>query len=359
MEKSSFLMPFGEQGVTVVAVLKDRYETINAVAMFGTMYGGSFDDLVTVSYHVNSGGELFNNSLSANIQKGDIVTVDSILLNNDNYSFDCLKIVKITEKGEEIVLNTNEVPVEFCLDEWLSYRICCVLSLNSGSQSQGKPLLSDGVAKRTGENTAIVSFTSDTEGRYYYGICDPPYRIFVSTNSDQNGYYAAAGVNVINIDSLSSGAKVICILLKTSEGVLSDLYAIDIPAYKDEHVENELYSVNINVPPGGNVFCDKHTAKAGEVVYISVVPDDGYRLVEGSLVYTQSISGIESTVIFGYSFAMPHCDVVVSCQWEKIAEYQPDSASQYWDDIVNVSNQKPWWIYANELANKGDYPKYW
>jgi len=212
------------------------------------------------------------------------------------------------------------------------------------------------------------------------------------------------------------------------------------------------YHISVSAPPGGTIVTNVTTANEGDSVFVSATPNEGYRMVDGSLSYTLNVAGGSTVKITGNRFQMPNCDVTVSCQWETASsgdpvvtepaegivafyvlgrqtvitqtgdgEYaititlpygtdlsaikpsitvtagvkltpgsgevqdfsqpvtykaelpdgsiltyvvtisvaEPTPAERMWDELTDPENQTPWWEYAQELQEKGGYPKYW
>ena len=69
-----------------------------------------------------------------------------------------------------------------------------------------------------------------------------------------------------------------------------------------------VYSITIDTMTGGTVTADKTEAKEGEVVTLTVTPDEGYSLVAGSL----KVNGV---AIEGDSFEMPAEDVIITAEF--------------------------------------------
>ncbi|MDR1692451.1 MAG: M6 family metalloprotease domain-containing protein [Oscillospiraceae bacterium] len=72
------------------------------------------------------------------------------------------------------------------------------------------------------------------------------------------------------------------------------------------------YSVTVAPLANGSVAVSAEEAAAGETVTVTVTPDEGYRLAEGSL----KVNGI---AIVGDSFVMPAKDVTITAEFEAIA----------------------------------------
>lgn len=80
---------------------------------------------------------------------------------------------------------------------------------------------------------------------------------------------------------------------------------------KEEKVEvkPQLYSITVADMTDGTVIADKDKAAEGETVTLTVTPDDGFKLKEGTLKY----NGNEIT---DDSFTMPDDDVVITAEFE-------------------------------------------
>ena len=73
------------------------------------------------------------------------------------------------------------------------------------------------------------------------------------------------------------------------------------------------YKIKVEKVPGGIIEVNPNSASAGEAVIITVKPDEGKRLVAGSI----TVNGKHSDVL---SFIMPGEDVIVSASFEDIPE---------------------------------------
>ena len=81
--------------------------------------------------------------------------------------------------------------------------------------------------------------------------------------------------------------------------------------------EASLYSITVSTNLGGVVTVTPTRANEGEIVTITVTPDEGSRLVENSL----SVNG---NFIDEFTFEMPANNVIVEAQFENIAEVDED-----------------------------------
>ena len=77
----------------------------------------------------------------------------------------------------------------------------------------------------------------------------------------------------------------------------------------------EVYTVNIGSITGGTITATPTVAAAGETITLTITPDPGMRLTDGSLMYND---GTESWYITGTSFAMPAANVTVTAEFEEI-----------------------------------------
>ena len=80
----------------------------------------------------------------------------------------------------------------------------------------------------------------------------------------------------------------------------------------DNSVEQE-YKILVQSSENGKVNVDKTTAVAGDTINITVEPNEGYQLVEGSLKYN-------GQTIVNNSFTMPSEDVTITAEFSKIED---------------------------------------
>jgi hypothetical protein len=73
----------------------------------------------------------------------------------------------------------------------------------------------------------------------------------------------------------------------------------------------EVFSITVAAMTNGTVVPDKSKAAEGETVTLTVTPDAGYKLVDGSLKY-------DGTAITGESFEMPDGDVEITADFELV-----------------------------------------
>jgi hypothetical protein len=75
--------------------------------------------------------------------------------------------------------------------------------------------------------------------------------------------------------------------------------------------EKILYPITVAPMQNGTVTPSKTSATAGETIILTVTPNNGYRLVEGSLKYNES-------VVSGGGFMMPPAGVTITAEFELI-----------------------------------------
>ena len=177
------------------------------------------------------------------------------------------------------------------------------------------PTLTNGSAERTGERTAVVKFTSSQSGTYYYQVVEKGASSNVDTS--KNGSTAVAGENTINLSNLTADARDIYIVVKNAAGAESIPYKIEIEAYSSQEPEPGSYRITVSTPKGGTLTTNVTTANKGDSIIVTVTPDSGYQMVEGSLTYTMAVAGGETVKISGNRFTMPECDVTITCRWEE------------------------------------------
>ena len=179
------------------------------------------------------------------------------------------------------------------------------------------PLLSDGSATRSSKTAATVSFTSNVEGTYYYKVVNhsaaaPTVEEVLASNNNT----ARVGVNNITLNNLGDGARDIYIVVESADGDKSAVLKIEIPDYEPEPGK---YSITVDAPKGGTITPSRTRANAGDEIVVTVTPDSGYQMVEGSLTYTLREAGGETVEITNNRFTMPDGNVSISCQWETAA----------------------------------------
>lgn len=94
--------------------------------------------------------------------------------------------------------------------------------------------------------------------------------------------------------------------------------------------DDSLYSITISTNLGGVITVNPTNAKAGEVVTITVEPDEGKQLVENSL----SVNG---KFVDEYTFIMPANNVIVEAQFENVdADDAANAAAMLKDNIGKI-----------------------
>ena len=181
----------------------------------------------------------------------------------------------------------------------------------------GSPLLSDGSATRSSKTAATVTFTSNVEGTYYYKVVNHSAAaptVEEIKKSTTHGT-ASAGETTFTISNLTGDARDVYIVVVAASGESAPL-KIEIPDYDPNPGE---YTITVNTPKGGTIIPNRTSANAGDEIIVTVTPDDGYQMVEGSLTYTLAIENGETVKITNNRFTMPEGNVTISCQWETAA----------------------------------------
>ena len=181
----------------------------------------------------------------------------------------------------------------------------------------GSPLLSDGSATRSSKTAATVSFTSNVEGTYYYKVVDHD---AVAPTADEikkstTHGTASAGETTFTISNLTGDARDVYIVVVAASGESAPL-KIEIPAYEPNPGK---YTITVNTPKGGTIIPNRTSANVGDEIIVTVTPDDGYQMAEGSLTYTLAIENGKTVKITNNRFTMPEGNVTISCQWETAA----------------------------------------
>ena len=181
----------------------------------------------------------------------------------------------------------------------------------------GSPLLSNGSATRSSKTAATVTFTSNVAGTYYYKVVDHDAAaptVDEIKKSTTHGT-ASAGETTFTISNLTGDARDVYIVVVAASGESAPL-KIEIPDYDLNPGE---YTITVNTPKGGTIIPNRTSANAGDEIIVTVTPDDGYQMVEGSLTYTLAIENGETVKITNNRFTMPEGNVTISCQWETAA----------------------------------------
>ena len=181
----------------------------------------------------------------------------------------------------------------------------------------GSPLLSDGSATRSSKTAATVTFTSNGAGTYYYKVVDHDAAaptVDEIKKSTTHGT-ASAGETTFTISNLTGDARDVYIVVVAASGESAPL-KIGIPAYEPNPGK---YTITVNTPKGGTIIPNRTSANEGDEIIVTVTPDDGYQMVEGSLTYTLAIENGKTVKITNNRFTMPEGNVTISCQWETAA----------------------------------------
>ena len=182
------------------------------------------------------------------------------------------------------------------------------------------PTLSNGSATRTSKTGATVKFTSSEAGTYYYkvvthGATAPTAdEIMKSTTKGT----ASAGETTFTLSNLTEDARDIYIVVVSASGGESTALKIEIPAYGGgtETPDTGKFTITANAPKGGTITTNRTKADKGDEIIVTVTPDSGYQMVEGSLSYSLAVAGGETVKITGNRFTMPGGNVTITCKWE-------------------------------------------
>ena len=184
----------------------------------------------------------------------------------------------------------------------------------------GSPLLSNGSATRISNSSASVQFSSNVAGNYFYKVvasgADAPTEEDVLASSNKGT--AITGVNTITLSNLGDGARDIYIVVVSAAGGESAPLKVEIPAYGGTETPDEGdFSIYVSTPKGGTITTNRTKANEGDEIIVTVTPDSGYQMVEGSLCYGFAKGGAPmDKVITNNRFKMPAGDINITCQWE-------------------------------------------
>lgn len=178
------------------------------------------------------------------------------------------------------------------------------------------PTLSNGSATRTSKTGATVKFTSSEAGNYFYKVDHGAAVPTVDTS--KSGTSAVKGENTITLSNLGDGARDIYIVVVGAAGGESTALKVEIPAYGSgsETPDTGKFTITINAPKGGTITTNRTKADKGDEIIVTVKPDSGYQMAEGSLTYSLAVAGGETVKITGNRFTMPAGNVTITCKWE-------------------------------------------
>ena len=179
------------------------------------------------------------------------------------------------------------------------------------------PTLSNGSATRTSKTGATVKFTSSEAGNYFYKVVDHGAAV-PTVDTSKNGTSAVKGENTITLSNLTEDARDIYIVVVNASRGESAALKAEIPAYGSgsETPDTGKFTITINAPKGGTITTNRTKADKGDEIIVTVKPDSGYQMVEGSLTYSLAVAGGETVKITGNRFTMPAGNVTITCKWE-------------------------------------------
>ena len=182
------------------------------------------------------------------------------------------------------------------------------------------PTLSNGSATRTSKTGATVKFTTNEAGTYYYkvvthGAAAPTADEIMKSTTHGT---ASAGETTITLSNLTEDARDIYIVVVGAAGGESTALKVEIPAYGSgsETPDTGKFTISVNAPKGGTITTNRTKADKGDEIIVTVKPDSGYQMVEGSLTYSLAVAGGETVKITGNRFTMPAGNVTITCKWE-------------------------------------------
>ena len=186
--------------------------------------------------------------------------------------------------------------------------------------SPGTPTLSNGSATRTSKTGATVKFTSSEAGNYFYKVVDhgatapTADEIMKSTTKGT----ASTGEITFTLSNLTEDARDIYIVVVSAAGGESAPLKVEIPAYGSgsETPDTGKFTITINAPKGGTITTNRTKADKGDEIIVTVKPDSGYQMADGSLTYSLAVAGGETVKIAGNRFTMPAGNVTITCKWE-------------------------------------------
>ena len=226
------------------------------------------------------------------------------------------------------------------IGKWSSGNVMCGISPNSSNTftvtaedgsaktytvaikytAPNAPTLSDGSATRSSKTAATVKFTTNEAGTYFYkvvthGAAAPTVdEIKKSTTKGT----ASAGETTFTLSNLTEDARDIYIVVVNASRGESAALKVEIPAYGSgsETPDTGKFTITINAPKGGTITTNRTKADKGDEIIVTVTPDNGYQMADGSLTYSLAVAGGETVKITGNRFTMPAGNVTITCKWE-------------------------------------------
>lgn len=189
-----------------------------------------------------------------------------------------------------------------------------------------KPVLKADTVTRSSDKEAKAVFNSTLAGKYYWEIVEKGAKE-PTIDTSYAGSTAKKGNNTVTLTSLEAGAKDLYIVVKSSDGEVSDLLKMEIPAYD---AAAEEYAITLSYPTsGGTLKASASKAKAGDKITITVTPKTGYKLTPGTLKYSEASStgavvNIDETT---GTFTMPASEISISCTWTAESTDQPETTT--------------------------------
>ena len=124
--------------------------------------------------------------------------------------------------------------------------------------------------------------------------------------NNYNSYFKKAGQKIVDLNDQAVDLGV------------SAAVKVEIPAYGSgsETPDTGKFTITINAPKGGTITTNRTKADKGDEIIVTVKPDSGYQMVEGSLTYSLAVAGGETVKITGNRFIMPAGNVTITCKWE-------------------------------------------
>lgn len=263
--------------------------------------------------------DVYRNGVKSDVLTGDLLTFDTvkdenIILVKSGEALEEKEIV-LPQKDLEAqrkVINNDSSDISYVGDGW-SY---------SGNRSPGD-YAND--VHQTSNNGDCVEFTFYGNGIKYIGaknhdvaeqdIYIDNQLVEIIDGSTTQGYLPQSVL--YSNKNLSEGTHTIKIVKKSREWMVVDAFAVyNIPTPSfDIRIDNNVTN--------GEIIAEKTKAKEGEIITLTVNPEFGYRLKEGSIKVNNGevevVKGIENT----YTFEMPKKDVKVTAEFEKIPAEKP------------------------------------
>ncbi len=320
-ENNSFVMP--NEAVTITAQFEDAPLVTHAVTVSDSMVGGS----VTTDKQEAAAGETVQ--LTVTPAEGKQLVTGSLKVTGNSGT-----VIALT-RDNRFIMPAEAVTVTAAFED----RKATQVWLDSATVTAGDTC-TVGVNIEEGSGFAAGTFVVqyDSEMLEYVqakkGAALMGHEGMGEFNHDEDIHTITYGY--ITLDAFMGKGSVLDITFKVNENATGTTpISLQVTELKDDQhhfitanttdgqiavTKDNTYAVTVNSSmSNGTVKVDKIRAAAGETVQLTVIPAKGKQLVAGSLQVTGA-SGTNVALTENNSFAMPAEDVIITAEFENVAE---------------------------------------